>query len=431
MSNNLQHVQKFSRAAALISPQHAQELTAIVNSPERNADSTLSAIQSCASGYGIQGTNGKPFIFASGVAIIPVWGALLHRDPWCDAWATGYDYLTSRAISAIEDNDVKGIVWDINSYGGHVAGNFELCDMIYKMRSRKPMISIVDSRSLSGGYSIGSSVGRMVATPSADIGSVGVVLMHMSIEKALENYGMEVTFIHAGKHKVDGNPFEKLPDDVKDALQASVNRSYDQFVSLVARNRGMKAEDVRATEARVYDADEAKTLGLIDDVMSPRAAFASFVAELQSSTQPKKAKNMSTDTNNGAGEEATRKAELDAAKKQAVTDDRARMQAITSSEEAKTRPALAHHLAQTTDMSADAARAVLAAAAPETPVTVVTPPAAKGPLATAMGKEGGSGVEATDTSDAGEGVTPAKGAIGDRISKTYAKQTGNKLRSVK
>src|SRR5690606_12443951 len=154
--------------------------------------------------------SGKPFIFAGGIAVIPVYGALLHRDPWCDRWATGYDYIASRFGAALGDDDVKGILFDINSYGGHVAGNFELCDMIYEARGKKPMASVIDSRALSGGYSIMTAVGKSYATPSADIGSIGVVMLHMSYEKMLDELGVKPTFIFAGKHKVDGNPYQDL-----------------------------------------------------------------------------------------------------------------------------------------------------------------------------------------------------------------------------
>src|SRR5690606_35872703 len=271
---SIQLVQQFARSASLVAPQCAQEVAALASAPDRNDQTSIDAGLQCIDAYHAGADIGKPFPFAGGIAVIPVWGALLHRDRWCSSWATGYSYIESRLSAALGDDDVKGIMFDVNSYGGHVAGNFELCEQIFAARGRKPMMALVDSRALSGGYSIATAVGRVVATPSSDAGSIGVVLMHMSFEKMMKDSGVEVSFIYAGKHKIDGNPYQDLPDDVRAALQSSVEKSYDKFVTLVARNRGIDPEVVRKTEARVYDAEEAKTLGLIDEVMAPRDAFA-------------------------------------------------------------------------------------------------------------------------------------------------------------
>ena len=132
---NLPAVQKFSRAPALLSAAHAHELLALAHSPERNEDITARHLEQLAATYGVEPPGQrKPFMFAGGVAVIPVWGALLHRDPWCSSYATGYDYIASRFAAAMADDDVKGIVFDVNSYGGHVSGNFELAEMIREGR---------------------------------------------------------------------------------------------------------------------------------------------------------------------------------------------------------------------------------------------------------------------------------------------------------
>lgn len=421
--NNLQHLHKFSRSHSLISHAHAQELMSLASADAvRGMEATVATVQQCAAIYGAE-TDRKPFPFAGGIAVIPVYGALLHRDGWCSSYATGYDYIASRFAAALGDPEVKGILFDINSYGGHVAGNFELCDAIYAARGVKPMMAVVDSRAFSGGYSIASSVGRIVASPSAEAGSIGVVMMHMSIEQALKQMGVEITFIYAGAHKVDGNPFKDLPDDVKAALQASVEKSYNQFVSLVARNRGIEADAVRNTEARIYDSDDAKQVGLIDDVMAPRDAFSAFLSEVNASSQTKGKKNMANQNvsgnaagGEGGGEDITptpataSTANIDDARKA----ERERVNGILACDEAKTRKALANHLAMHTDMSVDAAKAVLAAA-PEEKEAVVDPLAAamSGSEHPNVGNDGGG--------DAGDGQQIS---AGQRISKTHSKLTG-------
>jgi len=434
--SNMSAAMKFSMEAALVSKAHAQELTTLVTAPQRGAEATGRLEEECSLIYGVEPAgNGKNFMFYGGMAVIPVYGALLHRDPWCDRYATGYDYIASRFAGALGDPDVKGILFDVNSYGGHVAGNFELCDMIYEARGEKPMAAIVDSRALSGGYSIASSVGKIYATPSGDIGSIGVVLMHVSIEEALRKMGVEVTFIHAGKHKVDGNPFKSLPPDVRKALKASVDKSYQQFVSLSARNRGLTEDAVKETEARVYDATEAKALGLIDEVMPPRAAFAAFLAELNSSTQSKGVKKMSNETTTGAGGAAAAPtapaatapdaAALDAARNEGKASGeqaaQQRIDGILSCDEAQKRPKLAKHIALKTRMSVDEAKGMLAAAPEETAEAAA--PAAPGPLASAMAASG------AETAPVGSSTGSGGGGQEDRVARitgAYQQATGAK-----
>ncbi|MDN3719438.1 S49 family peptidase [Roseibium salinum] len=99
-----------------------------------------------------------------------------------------------------------------------------------------------------------SGATEIVTTPSAVSGSIGVVLLHADISKALSEEGVKPTLIFSGRHKVDGNPFEPLSDDVRAGLQAEVDSLYEQFLKTVAAGRGdrLTEEMARATEARTF-----------------------------------------------------------------------------------------------------------------------------------------------------------------------------------
>ncbi len=370
----------------------------------------------------------KPFAFSEGVAFIPVWGVLLHRDPWCDSSATGYDFIRRQFDAAMADPDVRGIVFDVNSPGGHVAGNFELADEIFAARSKKPSLAVVDSMAYSGGYSLGSSASRMVATPSGGVGSIGVVMMHVSVQALMEKLGIDINFIHAGAHKVDGNMFKALPDDVRARYQASVERSYEKFVGLVARNRSMDPEKVRATEALCYCAEDGLSLGLIDAIQTPKDALAAFRAELfgSSTISTQGAKQMSDNTEKtGEGGESTTVITAAADTKPAaspldpqaaVVAERQRINAILSCEEAKGREDLARHFALETDMGVDAARKALAAA------PKAEKAASQSPFVAAMNASEHPNVGATDGSDM------AEMSVGQRIAANFHVQTGGAFR---
>jgi signal peptide peptidase SppA len=372
----------------------------------------------------------KPFAFAEGVAVIPVWGSLLHRDNYSDSYATGYDYIRNKFSLAMADPDVKGIVFDVNSNGGHVMGNFELADMIYEGRARKPSLAVVDGNAYSGGYSLASAASRMVTIPSAGVGSIGVVMMHASVEGLLAKNGVEVSLIYAGANKVDSYPFRNLSDSARERFQASVDKSYNNFVSLVERNRGMSADAVRATEASCYDAEQALSLGLIDAIQSPAVALAAFRQGLNGSNTTPGVKKMDNE-NNKAGDgadAATTGAEAaaapptaDAATTPTVVDQKARIKAITSCEDAAGREALASHLAFDTDMSAEAAQKVLAAA-PKADAKASNGDA----FAAAMDSTANPNVGSGGESAANGGGSEPSGA--DRMLSAWSSATGNKLK---
>jgi signal peptide peptidase SppA len=335
----------------------------------REAERSLHASRTgeLAQAYGFTRVQGpeKPFAYQDGVAIIPIHGSLINRYYGSWGYATGYNFIRGQFNAALDDDDVQLIVFDVNSLGGEAAGCFELSTEIRAARGRKRIMSVVDSNCCSAAYAIASAVdpGGFYVTPSGQAGSIGVIAMHVSMAKALENFGMEVTLIYAGDHKADGNPFEKLPDNVKASIKSTIDKLYDDFVGLVVLNRGMTDAEVRDTQARSYRADEAKSLKLIDAVATPTEAVASFLAETGSG-DPGDAD--SEDIEMAVLSEQDQAAALQTARTEAATAERTRMSGILGHAEAKDRPALAQHLASQTDMSVDMAASILGKAAKET-----------------------------------------------------------------
>jgi signal peptide peptidase SppA len=369
-------------------------------SVETDNDETPGFMRQCASAYGISDMEDKPFVYADGIALIPIYGALINRFAYCMWGYTGHQFIRNQFDAAMSDPDVQGIIFDVNSYGGSVYGNFELADYIRAGRKDKPSMAVVDSMCFSGAYSLASAADSIVASPMSDAGSIGVVMMHVDQSKMLKEWGLKVTYVYAGDHKVDGNPYEPLPDDVRNDMQASVDFAYQEFVSVVARGRGMSEKAVRETEARVFNATEAKRIGLVDAVLPPNEALAAFRNELTgSSSKEWRRTNMSKQTEaekNAAAEQQEKdrlaaeqkaKDEKEAADKaaaekaiadkaaadaaaasvkptaaEAAAAERTRIMGILGCEEAKGRDALAKHFAEKTSMTVDEAKAALAVA---------------------------------------------------------------------
>lgn len=382
--------------------------------------------------YGFAETQAdKPFAFANGVAIIPVHGVLINRFSRSWGFVTGYQFLRAQRAAAEADDDVKLIVYDCNSPGGMVAGCFETADAMYEGRKAKPSMAVVDSSAYSACYAIASAADRIVATPSSGVGSIGVVATHVNIGELLSKWGVEITFIHAGEHKVDGHPYAALPDNVKASIQRSIDKNYSTFVGAVARNRGLDEKAVRDTEAQTYDADDALAIGLIDAVQTPSEAVAAYLDELSGSDDQQEI-FMSKTTDQPGANTATPSADTAADDTAARQGERERIAGIMNCDEAKGKSKLANHLALSTDMSVDAAKAILSAASAEAQTTdksadtpAATKPAAN-PFAAAM-----------DTSDhpaVGSGGNGGEGGQGEqsasaRILAAQSAATGRKLAS--
>lgn len=319
--------------------------------------------------YGFPGQaqqDDKPFLFAGGKAIIPIHGLLLNRFPYSWSFATGYNFIQSQVSAAMDDGDVDGIVYDVNSYGGLVTGCQETSDLMFAASAKqggKPSLAVVDANCYSAAYYLASAADRIAVTPSGGAGSVGVVLMHVDVSKALDEMGVKVTFIHAGEHKVDGNAYEPLSKEVAADLKAEIDKMYGRFVSTVTRNRpNLSDKAVRDTEARIYQADDALALGLVDAVQTPPDALQEFF-NAEDASDPNEDTDMASTTqqtaNNATGADNT--AAIAAAAAEARTAERARIAAIHALPEAEGRTELATHLALNTDMTAEAAKGILGA----------------------------------------------------------------------
>lgn len=355
----------------------------------------------------------KPFAFANGVAVIPVHGVLINRFPSSWGFVTGYDFIRRQTAEAAADPDVQLVAYDIHSPGGTVAGCPETYSAILAMRGTKKTVAIVDSAAYSAAYYLASAADRIVVTPSGGVGSIGVVAARWDMTKMAEEAGIKVTYIYAGKYKLDGNPMTEMSDDEKKRIKASVDSAYDGFVSAVAAGRGVSEEAVRATEAACYDAQEALQAGLVNGIMEPSMA-------LQAALDSSEEDDMTVQGSPAQPAATVETVDVNAVRAEAATAERARISGILASDEAKDRPLLARHLATNTGMSIDDAKGLLAVAAVETTlVAQVT-----NPLEAAMAAAGTPGVGADPANLAGANTPEAKTA---GLLASYHAATGTKF----
>ncbi|KZN58774.1 capsid assembly protein, partial [Pseudoalteromonas luteoviolacea CPMOR-1] len=170
-----------------------------------------------ASSYGSSRERDRPYQVIDGLAILPVSGTLLHKYGYVQprSGATGYDGIIARLNDAMSDPDVKAVMIDFDSPGGEAAGCFDCADQIRKYRDIKPIYGLCYDTMCSAAMALGSACTERWITRSGKAGSVGVLVAHTSYEKQLDDVGVDITLIHSGEFKVDGNPYQKLPKEVQ------------------------------------------------------------------------------------------------------------------------------------------------------------------------------------------------------------------------
>jgi ClpP class serine protease len=215
-----------------------------------------------------------------GIAVIEISGVLIHRGGWIgqSSGQTSYEGIAAQIEAAANDPAVRGLALEIDSFGGEVAGVFDLADSIRAIRAIKPVWAFVAEHAFSAGYALASQADRILLPRTGALGSIGVVVMHADLSGQLDQDGMRVTLIHAGSHKVDGNPYAPLPTEVRDDIQREIDVLRFLFAETVAAGRGarLSPEAALATEAASFRGTEAVAAGLADEVIDLARGFAAF-----------------------------------------------------------------------------------------------------------------------------------------------------------
>jgi signal peptide peptidase SppA len=214
---------------------------------------------------------GRPSAIDGDVAVIPLKGVITPRASLLAqifGLGGGLSQFRDQLSAAVTDEKVGAIVLDIDSPGGLVDLVPETAAEIREAAKVKPVTAVANTMAASAAYWLGSQASEFVVTPSGEVGSIGVYAEHRDISKALESAGMRPTLVSAGKYKVEGNPYEPMSDQAREALQRAVNDYYGMFVKDVALGRDTTVAAVKNGygEGRTLTAKRAVEEGLVDKV---------------------------------------------------------------------------------------------------------------------------------------------------------------------
>lgn len=227
----------------------------------------------------------KVFAVQDGVAIIPITGTLTKSwgiEP--SSGFTGYDGIKTKLMAAMQDDSIDGVFLDIDSPGGQVAGCFDLVDTIYAVNKRnggKPIYAIANEQCCSAAFAIGSAADELFVPRTGEVGSVGVIMIHQDVSKAMDEDGVKVTVFRSGAHKAEGNPYEAITDEVAKRIQTTIDGMRELFVETISRNMKLSKKVVRETEALTYIGAHARDIGFANAVASEDQAWDALMKRLR------------------------------------------------------------------------------------------------------------------------------------------------------
>lgn len=204
------------------------------------------------------------------VGIVELKGPLtyVHYEGVCGESPTSYQSLIAD-FETLLTQGAKTIVLDTDSPGGEAYGVFETARTLRKMADEHgaKILTYVDGMAASAAYALASVSDEIVMNPSAEVGSIGVVVRLRNVNQAMKKAGIEDTYVYAGDSKIPFDSEGKFAKEFLEDLQEKVNVLYGDFISHVAQMRGIDAGAVKGTQAKTFLADKALALGLADKVM--------------------------------------------------------------------------------------------------------------------------------------------------------------------
>ncbi|MBI4234001.1 MAG: signal peptide peptidase SppA [Chloroflexi bacterium] len=169
---------------------------------------------------------------------------------------------------------IRALVLDINSPGGEAAASHDLYASVARVAEAKPVVAYIRGTGASGAYYVSCAASKIMALPTALVGSIGVLSVRPVLETLLNRLGVAITVNKGGRLK-DMSAFWRQPTPEEDQkMQALVDGIYNTFVQMVAKGRKLEEAKVRElATGEVFLAQQARELGLVDEIGDMEAAL--------------------------------------------------------------------------------------------------------------------------------------------------------------
>lgn len=189
---------------------------------------------------------------------------------------SNYASIRAKLFDALNDRAISQILLYVDSPGGAATGCEELAADISSAARIKPIAAFIDGLGASAAYWLASQAPRITMTPSGEVGSIGVLRLHVDESGALDRAGIKPSLIvsTASPYKVEANGFEPLHAGARQHLQQRVDEIADKFIGVVASGRRVSGAKVRSDfgRGRTLMATAARAAGMVDQIGTLREA---------------------------------------------------------------------------------------------------------------------------------------------------------------
>lgn len=175
------------------------------------------------------------------------------------------------------DDEVRAVVIGIDSPGGTTTASDILYHEImdFKERTGKKVVAAMFDVAASGGYYAALPADWIVAHPTTITGSVGVIFLRPKLNDLMDKVGVDVEISKSGRDKDMGSPFRATTPEEEALFQGIIDDFAARFQTLVAKHRALSPAQMKTVKtARVFTANQAKGIGLIDQIGYVQDAFA-------------------------------------------------------------------------------------------------------------------------------------------------------------
>jgi len=204
-----------------------------------------------------------------GIGVVSIEGPILRKpDLFARVFmgATSSEDIGQALREAGERPDIKAVFLDIDSPGGTVAGTPELAAAVASLNSKKPVYAFSSGLMCSAAYWVASQARAIYATPSAQVGSIGVVQAVVDHSAAIEKAGIKVEVFSVGKYKAMGAPGTPLTDEQRELISSNLAEIAGEFhAAVLARGRAIPAEAMEGQTFSGRQAQRQNLAGMVAD----------------------------------------------------------------------------------------------------------------------------------------------------------------------
>jgi protease IV len=209
------------------------------------------------------------------IAVLSLRGLISSSVPG-SASETMVDDMRLALQQARDDDRVKAVVLEVDSPGGEVTASDIIYNAVVRTRARKPVVVYMESLAASGGYYVSCGGRYLMANETTITGSIGVIIQTLNYEQLFNKVGLASVVFKSGKFKDLLNGARPMTPEERDFVQNFVMKTYDKFLSVVAKERNLPAEGLRNSiaDGRILSGREAMQDKLIDGVGQIEDAYA-------------------------------------------------------------------------------------------------------------------------------------------------------------